>query len=51
LVALQIEILAKISLTIEQPDPDNGHTQVARGFHLIAGYIAEASRVDWQGLR
>ena len=50
LVAIRIEILAEISLAIEQPDSDYRHSQVAGCLHLIPGYVAETSRVDGERL-
>ena len=48
LPSFRIEVLTEISLTIKQADSDHRNTQVAGRFHLVAGYIAEAARVNRQ---
>ena len=46
LVAVGIDLLAEVTLAIEQPDPDERQGHVAGGFHMIAGQDAQSARVD-----
>ena len=46
--AIPVDLLAKITLRIEQTDADHRHAQVTRGFELIAGDVAESARIDRQ---
>ncbi len=50
LAALRVDVLAEVAALIEEPDGDDGNAEVAGGFQLIAGDIAEAARVDGQGV-
>src|SRR5208283_4018143 len=45
-----VDHLTKIALLVEQSHAHHRHTQVARGFELIAGHISEAARVNGQSL-
>ncbi|HEY5475171.1 MAG TPA: hypothetical protein VIK11_00525 [Tepidiformaceae bacterium] len=46
--AILIDHLPKIALLIEQTYADHRNTQIAGGFELIAGHIAQSTRVDRQ---
>ena len=40
--------LTKIALLVEQPHTDHRHAQVAGGFELITGHVAQPAGIDWQ---
>ena len=48
--AFRIEVLAKVSLTIEQADSNYRHPQVACRLHLVACHVAQTTGVDGQRL-
>ena len=48
LPTFRIEILAEVSLTVEQSHSHHRNPEIARCLHLIAGHIAKAARVDRQ---
>jgi hypothetical protein len=45
---LGINFLPKIALLVEQTNSDNRDAQVACGFELIAGNVAESARINRQ---
>ena len=51
LIAVQDELLAKITFLVEEADGHEGNAQVAGGFEVVAGQCAEPARVDGQRLR
>ena len=50
LVAVGVELLAEVSLLVEQPHGHHGNAEVARRLQLVAGDVAEAAGVDRQRL-
>gem|GEM_PF-2602103 len=48
--AAGIELLAEVTLLVEQADADHRHAQIAGGFQLISRDVAEAARVNGQSL-
>ena len=49
LVAVGVDRLAKIALSVEQPDSDGRQGHVAGGLHVVAGQHAQTTRIDAQG--
>src|SRR5579884_1540083 len=49
LVTCLIDDLAKVSGVVKQPHANYRHSEIACGFQLISGYVAEAPGVDGQG--
>ena len=45
-----VDLLAEITLLVEQAHADDRHPQVAAGLELVAGHIAESAGIDGQGL-
>lgn len=48
--ATLVDHLAEVALQVRQSYADDRHARVARGFELIPGYIAKASRADGKRL-
>src|SRR5262249_34090949 len=46
LPAIDVEILAEVTLAVHQADAHEGNAEVAGGLEVVAGEHAEASRVD-----
>ena len=47
--SVPIDHLAEIAMLVEQTDADDGHAEIAGGFELIAGHVAQAARIDREG--
>ena len=50
LLSVLADGLAKVALLVEQSHGGHGHAQIAGGLELIAGHIAQTTRVDGQSL-
>ena len=50
LAAFRVEVLAKISLAIEQAHSGHRHAQVAGRLHLVARYVAQPTGINGQRL-
>ncbi len=44
--SFSVDHLAEVALLVEQSDAHHRHAEVAAGLELIAGHVAEATRVD-----
>ena len=51
LLPVLVDHLAKIALLVEQSHAGHRHTQIAGGFELIAGHVAQARPSRWAELR
>ena len=47
--SISVDHLAEIAMLVEQADGDDRHAEIAGGFELIAGHIAQAARIDREG--
>ena len=48
MASVGVDDLAKVTLLIQKSDPYQRHAQIARGFHLIAGHVAQPAGIDGQ---
>ncbi len=48
LVAVVVDTLREITLTVEQTDRNEGQAQVGRGLTVVTGQDAQATGIDWE---
>ena len=48
LFASRIDLLAEISLLIQQADANHRHAQIVRRLELIAGHVSQTARINRQ---